>query len=93
MPLIICPNCQHQFEPTDVMREEIKREANLKAAQWKKEKEEEFKQKETALQFQLQQQKDAADKQLLQQQEIFQILCKPMPLHNISRQVLSRDFY
>ncbi|CAN5724834.1 DUF2130 domain-containing protein [soil metagenome] len=74
MPLIICPNCQHQFEPTDVMREEIKKEANLKAAQWKKEKEEEFKQRETALQQQLLQQKESAEKQLLQQQEASQKL-------------------
>ena len=56
------------------MREEIKREANLKAAQWKKEKEEEFKLKESSLQAQLQQQRETTEKQLLQQQEAAQKL-------------------
>ena len=74
MPLIICPSCQHRFEPTDVMREEIKREANLKAAQWKKEKEEEYRQKETAFHQQLLQQKENTEKQLLQHREATQKL-------------------
>ena len=69
MSMIICPNCSHQFEPTNAMREEIKKEANLRAAQWKKEKEEEFRQKEISFQSLLQAQKELAEKQLQQQQQ------------------------
>jgi hypothetical protein len=70
MPSIICPNCQHSFEPTDAIREEIKREANLKAAQWKKEKEEEFRQKEQGFEQAIRAQKELAEKQLAKQQEL-----------------------
>ena len=68
MPLITCPKCSTQFEPTDVMREEIKREANLRAAQWKREKEEDFRQKEIAFKNTLQAQKELAEKQAQHQQ-------------------------
>lgn len=64
--LIICPNCSHQFEPTDAFREEVQKELNAKAAAWQSKKEEEFKLKEAQLQQQLQQ-KDAEAKQQLQQ--------------------------
>src|SRR6266498_5584319 len=40
--VIKCPNCGHQFEPTDSMREEIQREVNLKAEEWKRKKEKEM---------------------------------------------------
>jgi hypothetical protein len=69
MPQIVCPNCHHPFEPTDAMRDEIQKEVNIKAAQWRKEKEEEFKSKEAGFQKLLQQQKEAADKLLSQQQQ------------------------
>ena len=39
---IKCPNCNHEFEPTDSMREEIQREVNLKADEWKRKKEKEL---------------------------------------------------
>ena len=43
MPTTIkCPKCGHQFEPSDSMREEIQREVNLKAEEWKKKKEKEL---------------------------------------------------
>jgi hypothetical protein len=67
--MIICPNCNHQFEATNAMREEIKKEANLRAAQWKKEKEEEYRQRELGFQHTLKAQKEAAEKQLQQQQQ------------------------
>jgi hypothetical protein len=94
MPLIICPNCQYQFEPTDVMREEIKKEANLKAAQWKKEKEEEFRQKEIGFNQALQLQKETAEKQLIQQQKDLETERKKLALEmeaQIRRQ-LAGDF-
>jgi hypothetical protein len=40
--IIKCPNCGNQFEPTDTMREEIQREVNLKAEEWKRKKEKEL---------------------------------------------------
>src|SRR6266536_3864964 len=52
--LITCPNCNHQFQPTDAFREEVQRELNNKAKEWQAKKEEEYKQKETLLQQQLQ---------------------------------------
>src|SRR6266542_358182 len=52
--LITCPNCDHQFQPTDAFREEVQRELNNKAKEWQAKKEEEYKQKETLLQQQLQ---------------------------------------
>ncbi len=39
---IKCPNCGHEFEPTDSMREEIQREVNVKAEEWKRKKEKEL---------------------------------------------------
>lgn len=39
---IKCPNCSYEFEPTDSIREEIQREVNLKAEEWKRKKEKEL---------------------------------------------------
>lgn len=39
---IKCPNCGHLFEPNDSIREEIQREVNLKAEEWKRKKEKEI---------------------------------------------------
>lgn len=51
---IICPNCQHQFEPSDAMRNEIEKQLRGKVQEWQKKKEDEFKHKELQLQQQLQ---------------------------------------
>ena len=42
---IKCPNCGHQFEPNESIREEIEKELRTKAADWQKKKNEEFQQK------------------------------------------------
>jgi hypothetical protein len=39
---IKCPNCGHVFEPTDLIRDEIQKEVNSKAEEWKKKKEKEL---------------------------------------------------
>jgi len=39
---IKCPNCGHQFEPNESIREEIEKELRTKAADWQKKKNEEF---------------------------------------------------
>ncbi len=59
MPLITCPNCQHQFEPTDALRDEIKKGLRGEMMDWQKKKDEEFKLKESDFNKQLQL-KDAA---------------------------------
>ncbi len=51
--IITCPNCNHQFEPGDSMRDEIEKELRGKMVDWQKKKDEEFKQKETSLLQQL----------------------------------------
>lgn len=52
--IITCPNCNHQFEPGDSMREEIEKELRGKMVDWQKKKDEEFRQKEHSFQLQLQ---------------------------------------
>ena len=50
---IKCPNCGHEFEPNESIREEIQKEANLKAEEWKKKKEKEFADEKERLQKEL----------------------------------------
>jgi hypothetical protein len=38
---VTCPKCQHSFEPTDAIREEIEKELRGKMTDWQKKKEEE----------------------------------------------------
>lgn len=50
---IKCPNCGTEFEPNESIREEIRKEANAKAEEWKKKKEKEFADEKIKLQQQL----------------------------------------
>ena len=52
--IITCPNCNHQFEPGESIREEIEKKLRAQMVDWQKKKDEEFKQKETAFAQQLQ---------------------------------------
>lgn len=52
--IITCPNCSHQFEPGESIREEIEIKLRGQMVDWQKKKDEEFKQKETAFAQQLQ---------------------------------------
>lgn len=63
--IIHCPNCNHQFEPGDSIREEVQRELRGQMVDWQKKKDEEFKQKELAFQQQLQQKEEEANKKLV----------------------------
>ena len=71
---IKCPNCGHEFEPNDAIRDQVKKELNSKAEEWKKEKDEEFKKKEAAYAKQLSEkdnelaQKLAAEKEAITKQ-------------------------
>jgi hypothetical protein len=42
---ITCPNCGHEFEPNDAIREQVEKELRSKAADWQKKKNEEFQQR------------------------------------------------
>jgi hypothetical protein len=62
--IITCPNCNHQFEPGESMRDEIEKELRGKMVDWQKKKDEEFRQKENAFQQQLQAKEEESRKQL-----------------------------
>lgn len=47
---IICPNCNHAFEPNEAIREEVQKELRLKVQEWQKKKEDEFRNRELELQ-------------------------------------------
>lgn len=42
---IKCPNCGHQFEPNEAIRDEVQKELRSQMADWKKKKDEEFQSK------------------------------------------------
>ncbi len=67
--IIHCPNCNHQFEPGDSIREEVQKELRGQMVDWQKKKDEEFRQKELAFQQQLQLKDDEANKRLLSEKK------------------------
>ena len=48
--IINCPNCQHQFEPGESMRDEIQKELRDQMLDWQNKKDQEFKTKELSFQ-------------------------------------------
>ncbi len=62
--IITCPNCNHQFEPGDSIRDEIEKELRGKMVDWQKKKDDEFRQKELSLLEQLQVKDEESKKQL-----------------------------
>lgn len=74
MSTIKCPNCQHQFEPTDSMRAELQAELRGQMLDWQKKKEEENRKREAEFAQQLLakdeevQKKMIAEKQQLEEQ-------------------------
>ena len=71
--IIVCPNCQHQFEPTEAIREEVQKELRIKAAEWQKQKGEEYKKKEDALLKQLQDKDTEIDKKVQLEKQKLQV--------------------
>lgn len=63
--IIHCPNCNHQFDPGDSMRDEIEKELRAKVIDWQKKKDEEFKQKELAFQQQLLKKDEEANQRMI----------------------------
>ena len=62
--IITCPNCKHQFEPGDSMRDEIEKELRSKMLDWQKKKDDEFRSKELSYQQQLQNKDEEINKRL-----------------------------
>lgn len=60
MPNIICPNCNHSFEATDALRDEIQKELRHKMVEWQTQKEQDFKLKEASFKQQLEQKEKEA---------------------------------
>lgn len=52
--ILTCPQCSHQFEPGDSIRDEVEKELRGKMVDWQKKKDEEFKLKENSFLQQLQ---------------------------------------
>ncbi len=46
---IKCPNCSHEFDASDVFRDEVERELKMKVKEWQVRKEEAFKKRENEL--------------------------------------------
>ncbi|MBN8837894.1 MAG: DUF2130 domain-containing protein [Sphingobacteriia bacterium] len=83
---ITCPNCGHQFEPTDALRDEIQKELNNKAKEWQQRKEEEYKQKETSLLQQLSAKDSELNKKLIEEKQKLETELKQHLQKSISAQ-------
>ncbi|MFC4232926.1 DUF2130 domain-containing protein [Parasediminibacterium paludis] len=70
--IITCPNCKHQFEPGDSMRDEIEKELRTKVIDWQKKKDEEFRNKEALYQQQLQLKDEEINKRLASEKQKLQ---------------------
>lgn len=70
--IITCPNCKHQFEPGDSMRDEIEKELRSKVIDWQKKKDEEFRNKEAQYQQQLQLKDEEINKRLASEKQKLQ---------------------
>ncbi|MBI5858694.1 MAG: DUF2130 domain-containing protein [Sphingobacteriales bacterium] len=88
---IKCPNCGHEFEPNDLIRDEIQKEVNSKAEEWKKKKEKELEESlrknissdfETKLRLLEENNKDNEEKLKQARQQQVEILKKEQDLKN-----------
>ena len=84
---IKCPNCGHEFEPNEAIREEVEKELRSKVVEWQKRKDEEFKQRETQLQQQLQQKDEEIGRRLNEEKLKLQ-----KELQESIRKTISTDF-
>jgi hypothetical protein len=64
MTPIICPNCQHQFEPNDAYRAELRNQLNAEAKEWQRKREADFAQKENDMKRLMAAHQAAADAKL-----------------------------
>ncbi len=82
-----CPGCGHAFEPNDAIREEVQRELTIKAREWQKRKDEEFKLKVNGLQKQLQQVEEDALLRIEKEKKLLQ-----EKLENSLRKTIADDY-
>ena len=85
--MITCPSCGNEFEPNNVIREQIETELRTKIKDWQLKKEEEYKLKESALQKQLSVKDDELVKRLAEEKKKLQ-----NDLEQSIRKSLSGDF-
>jgi hypothetical protein len=88
---IKCPKCGHEFEPNELIRDEIQKEVNSKAEEWKKKKEKELEESlrknistdfETKLRLLEENNKDNEEKLKLARQKEADFLRKEQELKN-----------
>lgn len=85
--IIHCPNCDHQFEPGESIREEVQRELRGQMLEWQKKKDEEFKQKEQSFQQQLKEREEEAQRQMAEEKKRLEA-----NLRDALRKDISADF-
>jgi hypothetical protein len=66
---ITCPQCAHEFQPTDAIRDELQKELRAQMVDWQKKKDDEYKRKETDYQRQLQAKEEEAQKMLTEERK------------------------
>ncbi len=62
--MIKCPNCGNEFEPNDAMRDELQKQLRQQMKEWQQKKEEDFKQRESVFEKQLNAKDDELNKRL-----------------------------
>lgn len=84
---IKCPNCKHEFEASDVLKEEIEKKLRNQAKEWQEKKENEFKHKEQLLVQKFQDyEKEEAKKYVVEKQKLQEELQQSL------RKTIANDF-
>ncbi len=85
---IICPNCAHEFEPNDAIRDEVEKKLRAQMLDWQKKKDEEYKKREAEHTSQIQ---DQLSKQIAADFEVKLKLLQETNAANESRLKEARD--
>lgn len=85
---IICPNCAHEFEPNDAIRDEVEKKLRSQMLDWQKKKDEEYKKREAENVAQMQ---DQLHKQIAADFEVKLKLLQDTNAANESRLKEARD--
>jgi len=84
---ITCPSCGNEFEPTNIIREQIQNELRVQMKEWQQKKEEEYKQKDATYQKQLQAKEEEVSRRIIEEKKKLQT-----DLEQSIRKSLSADF-
>ncbi len=85
--MITCPSCGNEFEPNNVIREQIESELRIKMKDWQVKKEEEYKNKESSFQKQLSAKDEEVNKRIAEEKKKIQT-----DLEQSIRKSLSEDY-